>query len=96
MIVQVSTPYVTRLEIKDHLALENLPRDESAAALNDEMKAFSKKKKREEEEFQNLFESGKLFKEREEKMDRMARDLEQMKSRKPDASSLFGDPPDEE
>ena len=86
-------PFETRLEIKDHTALENLPRDDSAAGVDEELREFSARKREEEEQLRNLFSSGSALSKRKKKMGRLADDLKGYKPKEPRTSPLFKDPP---
>jgi hypothetical protein len=89
-------PFETRLEVKDHTALENLPRDDSAAGVDEELREFSARKREEEEHLKNLFSSGSALDKQKKKMGQLADDLKKYKPRDPKPSSLFKAPPNGE
>jgi hypothetical protein len=86
-------PFETRVEIADHLALEKLPRQEAAAGVDEELRQFAKKKRREETQLKNLFSSGKAIKDRDKKIDDIADAFKSYKPRGPRSSGLFKDEP---
>jgi len=89
-------PFETRVEIRDHMKLEELPREESTTGVDEELKEFSARKKKEEEKLKKLFGDGAIKKQK-EKMDKLADDLKGWKPKPPKSSSLFEDPrPDED
>ena len=90
-------PFETRVEVLDHTALEDLPRADSAATVDQELKEFSAKKDEEEEKLRGLFASGDALKKQETKMGKMAEDLKRFKPKASKASPLFKDPsPDQD
>jgi len=52
---RVTSAFTLRLEVGNHLDLEKLPREAEAPTLNDEMKAFAEKQRREHEAMSRLF-----------------------------------------
>jgi len=86
-------PFETRLEIRDHLALEKLPRGETSAGVDEELREFSARKKQEEETLRNLFSSGDALRKRDDEMNRMADNLKHFKGRSRKSSPLFKDEP---
>ena len=89
-------PFETRLEIKDHGALEDLPREDSSAGVDEELREFSARKRQEEEQLRNLFSSGSALEKRKKEMSRLADELKGFKPRAPKPSRLFKDPPAED
>lgn len=65
-------PFETRVEIADHLALEALPKQSASAAVDEEMRSFSRQKRAEEESLKKLFSSGDALKKQEAKIDKIA------------------------
>ncbi len=96
ILVALKGPFETRLDVGDHLALEKLPRGQAGPGVDEELKEFSARKRREEETLRNLFATGDALRKQEKKLDRLADDLKKFKSKKPGSSSLFGDPPEED
>ncbi len=74
-------PYESRLEVKDHLALEKLPRGEASAGVDEELREFSARKKQEEETLRSLFSSGDALKKQEQKIDKLADDLKRFQEK---------------
>ena len=87
-------PFETRVEILDHTALEDLPREETVSTVDDELREFSAKKEEEEEKLRSLFTSGDALKKQKDKMGKMAEDLKRFKPKPPKSSPLFKDSPD--
>jgi len=88
-------PFETRVEVKDYLELENLPRADSTTGVDEELKEFAAEKRKEEEKLGNLFSSGDPLKKQKEKMGKMADQLKGWKPKGPKSSPLFEDPPSE-
>jgi len=49
------TPFDTRVEVIDHTALEELPRDDSGAVMQEEVDAFLERSREKHEEIEQLF-----------------------------------------
>lgn len=88
-------PFETRVEIKSHLGLEDLPRKDSTAGVDEELKEFAAQKREEEEKLGKLFSSGDPLKKAQDKMGKMAEQLKSYKPKPPPSSPLFKDPPAE-
>ncbi len=84
----VSSAYETHLEIRDHLAVEQLE-DREGPAIGDDLRAFDARKREEAEKMANLFDSGEHEKQRQEQIKRMDEDLQDFRRRKP--RNPFGD-----
>ncbi len=82
-------PFESRVEIRDHLALEKLPRGETAAGVDEELRRFSAQKKKEEETLRDLFSSGSALKKQEERLDKLADGLVQFKRKRTGPNPLF-------
>ena len=92
----LSGPFETRVEVRDHRALESLPREDTTAGVDEELREFSAQKKKEEEALRNLFASGKALEKQRKKLEELGKDLKSYKPRPPKGPSLFRDsPPDE-
>jgi len=89
-------PFETRVEIKNHLELETLPRTDSTSGVDEELKEFAAQKRKEEEKLGNLFSSGDPLKKQKDKMGKMADQLKGWKPKTPKSSPLFKDPPPED
>jgi hypothetical protein len=89
----VTGPFETRVEIHRHQNLENLPRKDSTAGVDEEMKEFAARRRQEEEKLKNLFSTGKARKDQQKKMGDLADELKRYKPKAPKSSPLFKDPP---
>jgi demethoxyubiquinone hydroxylase (CLK1/Coq7/Cat5 family) len=89
----VTGPFETRVEVHHHQNLENLPRKDSTAGVDEELKEFAAKRRQEEEKLRGLFSSGKALKDQEKKMGDLADELKRYKPKGPKSSPLFKDPP---
>ena len=89
-------PFETRVEILDHLALEKLPRGESAAGVEDELKEFSAKKRDEDEKLKRLFTGDNVFRKEQEKLDKLADEFMTYKPKPPKSAPFMKDEPTEE
>jgi DNA-binding MarR family transcriptional regulator len=88
-------PFETRVEVREYLALEKLPRENSAARVDDELREFAQKKKAEEEKLRDLFATGDALNKQQKKLSKLEEDLKGWKPRKPPSSPLFRDPGDD-
>jgi DNA-binding Lrp family transcriptional regulator len=89
----VTGPFETRVEVGRHENLENLPRQDSTAGVDEELKEFAAKRREEEEKLRNLFSSGQALKDQKKKMGDLADELKRYKPKPPKSSPLFKDPP---
>lgn len=60
------TPFDTRVEVLDHMALEELPKEDTGAAMQEEVEAFRQRSKEKQEEMDKLF-GGDFQKKKKEK-----------------------------
>lgn len=60
------TPFDTRVEVADHAALEELPREDTGAAMKEEVSAFLERTKEKQEKIEKLF-GEKEYKKRKKK-----------------------------
>jgi hypothetical protein len=93
---ELTGPFETRIDIRDHLALEDLPRADATAGVDEELREFSAKKREEEEGLRKLFASGDALKKQQSKMGKLADDLKRYKPKGPTATPLFKDAPPED
>ncbi len=84
----VSSAFETHLEIRDHLAVEQLE-EASGPAIGDDLRAFDERKRDEAEKMAHLFDTGEHEKQRQDQLRRMDEDLQEFKRRKP--RNPFGD-----
>ncbi len=54
----LKSPFDVRLEVADHLKIEELPKEDSGPQLKEEVEAFHEQLKKRQAELQNLFDSG--------------------------------------
>ena len=78
----VKSAFETHAEIRDHLAVEELPA-EGGPEISEDLREFDRRKSEEAEKMSNLFESGEHHKKQQDKMDQMGEDLKDFKKRKP-------------
>ncbi len=88
VVALVKSAFETHAEIRDHLAVEELP-TEGGPAISEDLREFDRRKSEEAEKMSKLFESGEHEKKQQDKMDRMGEDLKDFKKRKP--VNPFGD-----
>jgi len=78
----LTSPFDVRLEIADHLAIENLPVEDTGPGLRDEVEAFHEQFKKKQEELQNLFDSGEHEKRKQERIEGLENELRDFKTPK--------------
>ncbi len=88
MAVLVKSAFETHAEIRDHLAVEELP-EEGGPEISDELREFDRRKSEEAEKMAKLFDSGESQKQQQEKLDRMGEELKDFRKKKP--ANPFGD-----
>jgi len=84
----IKSAFETHVEITDHLAVEELP-EQSGPEITADLEAFDRRKKDEAEKMAHLFDSGEHEEEQKRKMDKMGKDLEDFRRKKP--LNPFGD-----
>ena len=88
-------PFETRVELLDHLALESLPKGDSAPGVEDELKEFSAKKRAEDEKLKRLFSGDDVARREEEKMNKLADEFMSWKPKPPKSAPFMKDEPPE-
>lgn len=78
----VKSAFETHAEIRDHLAVENLP-VEDGPEISEDLKAFDLRKEEEAEKMSRLFDSGEHEDDQKKKLERMGEELEDFRNRKP-------------
>lgn len=78
----VNSAFETHLEIRDHMAVEQLDENEGPA-IGDDLKAFDERKREEAEKMAHLFDTGEHEKQRQDQLKRMDEDLRDFRRRKP-------------
>ncbi|MFO7767942.1 MAG: helix-turn-helix domain-containing protein [bacterium] len=90
----LKTPFDTRVEVKDHLALEELPREEKGAAMKGEVEAFLKKARGKQEALESELASGDFQEKQKKKFADLESQLKDFQKKK--AKDPFARPPGEE
>lgn len=88
IVAVVKSAFDTHAEVRDHLAIEELP-EEGGPEISEDLKDFDRRKLEEAEKMSKLFDSGDHQKQQQEKLDQMADDLKDFKKKKP--LNPFGD-----
>lgn len=88
IVALVKSAFDTHAEVRDHLAIEELP-EEGGPEISKDLKDFDRRKLEEAEKMSKLFDSGDHQKQQRDKMDQMADDLKDFKKKKP--LNPFGD-----
>ena len=88
-------PFETRVEVLDHRKLENLPHQDDQAGVDEELREFSAKKRKEEEKLQKLF-GGDMLKKQDEKMDKLADQLMGFKPKPPKSAPFLEESPEDD
>lgn len=88
MAALVKSAFETHVEIRDHLAVEELPA-EGGPEISEDLREFDRRKSEETERMSKLFDSGEHQKQKQQKLDRMGEDLKDFKKKKP--ANPFGD-----
>ena len=78
----LETPFDTRLEVDDHTLLENLPREQTTAAMKGEVDAFLERSRSKQEDIESLFKSGEYEKKKKEKFAGLDQQLKDFKKKK--------------
>ncbi len=93
------TPFDTRVEVADHTALEELPREDSGAAMKEEVDAFLERSKEKQEKIDKLFGEDEYLKRKEEKQAGLEAQLKEFQKKKtidPFAKTADGNGADDE
>ncbi|NNF06391.1 MAG: hypothetical protein HKN21_06495 [Candidatus Eisenbacteria bacterium] len=92
VLLGVESAFTIRVEIKDHLALEQLTKASDMTGFDEELKEFSAQKQQEEEALGDLFQKGDA--EKKKRMAGLKEQLDSFKTDKKDAGNLFDDFPE--
>jgi hypothetical protein len=88
----VTSAFETRVEITDHIALEELPAEAEGSAFESEVEEFHQRYTQKQEQLERIFSEGEHEKERKKKMKSMEDELRGFKGKKiVDDSGLFKD-----
>lgn len=88
IVALVKSAFDTHAEVREHLAIEELPED-GGPEISADLKDFDRRKLEEAERMSRLFDSGDHQKQQRDKLDQMADDLKDFKKKKP--INPFGD-----
>ena len=77
----VENPFGIRTEVKDHLKLEELPREAQGPSIQDELDEFVKKKKKEVEDTEKMFTLDEIEKRKQEKLSKLDEEMKKMKGK---------------
>jgi len=84
----VKSAFETHAEIRDHLAVEELP-EEAGPEISADLKEFDRRKEAEAEKMSKLFDSGEHDQQHKDKLERMGEELKDFRKKKP--ANPFGD-----
>lgn len=87
-IALVKSAYETHAEVRDHLAVEELP-EKGGPEISEDLREFDRRKSEEAERMSRLFDSGEHQDQQQKKMDQMGEDLRDFRKKKP--LNPFGD-----
>jgi len=91
IVAVVESAFTARVEVRDHLALEQLPRAGEAPSLRDEMAEFAEKQRTEQEKLGKLFQ-GKASGKPADRPGDLAEELKRFRAKRPRAADFFEDP----
>jgi DNA-binding transcriptional regulator GbsR (MarR family) len=86
----IKSPFDLRVEVGNHLGLEELPVEDTGPGLQDEVEEFHQRFRKKQEELQNLFDSGDVEERKKQRLAGLDRELEGFKTRR---ANPFGDAP---
>ena len=89
----IKSPFDLRVELGDHVEIENLPREDSGPGLRDEVEEFHERFKKKQEELQNLFDSGELEAKKKQRLAGLEDELKGFKA--PRLPNPFGGKPED-
>jgi hypothetical protein len=90
ILITLKSPFDVRLDVGDHLRIEELPEDDSGPRFKDEVDAFHEQFKKRQEDLQNLFDSGELEARKKERLAGLEDELRDFKA--PRRTDPFGGP----
>ena len=77
----VENPFEIRTEVKNHIKLEELPKEAQGPSIQDELDEFVKKKKKEVEDTKKMFTMDEIEKKKQEKMSKLDEEMKKMKGK---------------
>ncbi|MFN2371901.1 MAG: hypothetical protein ABR506_12220 [Candidatus Krumholzibacteriia bacterium] len=84
----LTSAFETHTEVRDHLAVEQLP-EAAGPAIAEDLEAFDRRKREEQSKMAHLFDSGEHDQRQQDKLRRMEQDLASFRRKKP--ANPFGD-----
>ncbi len=93
IVAQVESAYALHLEVRDHLALEDLEPEAQTTAIDDELADFDRRKREEADRMAHLFDSGEHDREQGRKLEKMDSGLDagEFERRRRDRLRRMGD-----
>ena len=91
------TPFDSRVEVADHTLLEDLPREDTGAAMREELVEFQQRSEEKQAEIDKLFSDGEYQKKQQEKhvgLDHQLKEWQQKRAINPFAGSAANDEDD--
>lgn len=79
----VENPFEIRTEVKNHMKLEDLPRESQGPTIQDELDEFVEMKKKEVEDTEKMFTMDEIEKKKQEKLSKLDEEMKKMKGRGP-------------
>jgi len=89
IVALVTTAFATHAEVRDHLAVEELP-EAAGPAIAEDLEAFDRRKREEKSRMAHLFESGEHEQQQQDKLKQMDEDLASFRKKKKPGNP-FGD-----
>ena len=77
----VENPFEIRTEVKNHIKLEELPKEAHGPSIQDELDEFVKQKKKEVEDTKKMFTMDEIEKKKQEKMSKLDEEMKKMKGK---------------
>ncbi len=77
----VENPFEIRTEVKNHIKLEELPKEAQGPSIQDELDEFVKKKKKEVEDTKKMFTMDEIEKKKQENMSKLDEEMKKMKGK---------------
>ena len=77
----VENPFEIRTEVKNHIKLEELPKEAQGPSIQDELDEFVKKKKKEVEDTKKMFAMDEIEKKKQEKLSKLDEEMKKMKGK---------------
>jgi DNA primase large subunit len=77
----VEMPFEIRVEVKDHLKVEELPRESEGPSIQDELEEFAKRKKKEVEDTEKMFTMDEIEKRKKAKLSKLDKEMKKMKGK---------------